>query len=276
MAAGSSTELPTTSRKRKADASWDLTTGQDALNLAMYKYLPETTDASKPEDVNGFVRYLEHERKVVIVDVQPGSLIITVERGSLQKLEELWKDYHAGCVNETAQKFLLTKEILNELGLLQVKLSTSIPDEEYSHCQKLLRTFDGECNYFYKYAVPLPLIRTYFSRCLAESGSLLSCSALLDQIAFFMDSHQSSRFKNLCYANQIRKKKPGGLHKCVFFFAFIVLLSGSAGKDLSLSEGDNDLSILSIRESTSGRNIEQTSVVTRFYALSPNLTLWPT
>lgn len=166
MAAGSSTELPTRSRKRKADASWGLTTEQDVLNLVGYKYL-QPTDASKPEDVNGFVRYLEYEVKVRIVDVQPGSLIITVECGSLQKLEELWKDYSAGCVNETAQKFLLTKEILNELGLLQVKLSTRIPDEKYSDCQELLRAFDGECNYFYKYVVPLPLIRVFlplFSR----------------------------------------------------------------------------------------------------------------
>ena len=40
----------------------------------------------------------------------------------------------------------------------------------------------------------------------------------------------------------------------------------SAGKDLPLSEGFNDLSILSVRESTSGHEIEQTPVATGVYA----------
>lgn len=176
MAARSSTELPTTSRKRK---SWGSTTGQDVLNLAIYKYL-QTTDGSNPKDVNGFVHYLEHVRKVVIVDVQPGSLIITVECGSFQKLKELWDDYCTGYVSKMAQKFLLTKNILNELGLSKVKFSTSIPRQKYRACHEQLRAFDsGEYNYIYEYVVSLPLIRTYFSCCSAESGSL-SCSALLD------------------------------------------------------------------------------------------------
>ena len=140
MAATSSTLLPTTSRKR----TWDFATGQEVLNLATYKYL-QTTDASEPED---FVYYLEHVRKVVIVDVQPGSLIITVECGSLQKLKELWDDYRNGYVSAVAQKFLLTKDIVNELGLSGVKFSTSIPSEKYRDCHDQLQAFDsGQCNY---------------------------------------------------------------------------------------------------------------------------------
>ena len=147
MAATSSAELLTASRKRKAEASWGFTTGQDVVNLAAYKYL-QTTDAS-----NGFVYYLEHVRKVVIVDVQPGSLIITVECGSLQILKELWHDYCTGYVSEMAQTFLLTKDILNELGISKVKFSTSIPMEKYKACHEQLQAFDsGECNYLHKYS----------------------------------------------------------------------------------------------------------------------------
>ena len=153
MTATSSAESLTTSRKRKAEASWGFTTGQDVLNLVMYKHL-QTTDVSKPEDLNGFVCYLVHERKVVIVDVQPGSLIITVKCSSLQILEELWRDYCTGYAGKMAQKFLLTKDILNELGLWKVKLSTSIPREKYRACHDQLRAFDsGECLYFYKHIV---------------------------------------------------------------------------------------------------------------------------
>jgi len=149
MAVTSSKVLPTTSRKR----TWDFATGQDVLNLAAYKYL-QTTDVCKPKDVNGFVYYLEHVRKVVIVDVQPGSLIITVECGSLQILKELWHDYCTGYVSKMAQKFLVTKDILWELGLWKVQLSTSIPRENYRACHDQLQVFDsGECLCFYKYVV---------------------------------------------------------------------------------------------------------------------------
>ena len=161
MAATNSTVLPTTSRKRKAEASWGFATGQDVLNLAAYKYL-QTTDASKPEDLNDFVRYLVHVRKVVIVDVQPGSLIITVECGSLQKLNELWHDYCSGHVSKMAQKFLLTKDVLNELGLSKIKFSTSLPRENYRACHEQLRAFDsGECNYCWRaLARQLPILYT--------------------------------------------------------------------------------------------------------------------
>ena len=43
-------------------------------------------------------------------------------------------------------------------------------------------------------------------------------------------------------------------------------LPASAGKDLPSSEGDNGLSILSVRESSSGHGIEQTPVATGFQA----------
>ena len=219
MAGRSSTELPTTSRKRKGDESWGSTTGQDVLNLAVYKYL-QTTEASNPKDVNGFVYYLQHVRKVVIVDVQPGSLIITVECGSLQKLEELWDDYCTGYVSEMAQKFLLTKHILNELGLSKVKLSTSIPREKYrAACHELLRVDSGEYNYFYQYVISPPLIRTHFSRSLVESGSFfyIVLRPTRSRLQSLEIVTRSSWFKNLCYANQIRKKVQCALHKSVFF-----------------------------------------------------------
>ena len=46
----------------------------------------------------------------------------------------------------------------------------------------------------------------------------------------------------------------------------IIPFSAFAGKDLPLSEENNDLSILFVRESTSGHEIEQTPVATGFQA----------
>ena len=97
----------------------------------------KTTDASS----NGFVDYLENARKVVIVDVQAGSLIITVECGSYETLDKLWKDYLSGHVNIMAHKHLVTKEILNELGLKEVKLTTTIPKKDYYAYREQLQYF---------------------------------------------------------------------------------------------------------------------------------------
>ena len=77
-------------------------------------------------------------RKAVIVDVATGSLMVTIECSSLDILEGLWKDYSAGRLNEMAQRFLVTEEILDEFALDKVKLTTTIKKEEYRACQDRL------------------------------------------------------------------------------------------------------------------------------------------
>jgi len=140
------TEIPNTTRQSQVEATKgfgsapSISNGgppstQDILNLVAFKYL-QTVDPSKLEDLNGFVYYMEKVRNVLIVDAQPGSLIITVKCPSLEILEELWNDYCTGRLNETAQKFLVTAEILMALGLRAVKLTTTILDEEYRACRE--------------------------------------------------------------------------------------------------------------------------------------------
>ena len=132
---------PITSRKRKAETGFP--TSQDVLNLAASKYL-KAIDPSKPEDLNGFVYYLEKVRKTLIVDTQSGSLIITVECSSVEILDELWYDYCNGFLNKMAQLFLMTEDVLKELGISEVKLTTTILEEEYGACRKYLLQYSGE------------------------------------------------------------------------------------------------------------------------------------
>ena len=147
---------PRRSRKRRVEESLDFSARQKFLKLAASK----TKDAS-----NGFVKYLVDEREAEIVDVRAGSLIISVECGSQQILDELWNDYCSGHMNGMAQKYLVTKEILNELGLTEVKLTTTIPEEEYSAYREQLQYFDsGEfygllltCLFFLIIDCPFPL-----------------------------------------------------------------------------------------------------------------------
>lgn len=139
------TEVPSTTHQPQGEAtegfgSAGIRNGappstQEILNLVAFKYL-QTIDPSKPEDLNGFVYYMEKVRNVLIVDARTGSLILTVKCPSLETLEELWNDYFTGHLNEMAQKFLVTADILKELGLTEVKLTTTILDEEYRACRE--------------------------------------------------------------------------------------------------------------------------------------------
>ncbi|XP_068747382.1 D-inositol 3-phosphate glycosyltransferase-like [Montipora capricornis] len=70
-----------------------------------------------------------------IIILARGSLIITVEVGSKKILEELWQDYQEGNLNQMAQKFLVTEELLEEFGLIEFKLTTFIAEGEYKTCQ---------------------------------------------------------------------------------------------------------------------------------------------
>lgn len=140
------TMVPITSHMLQADTGFP--TAQQVLNLAASKYL-KTIDPSKPEDLNGFVYYLEKVRKALIVDTQSGSLIITVECSSLEILDELWYDYYTGFLNKIAQKFLVTEEVLKELVLTEVKLTTTILEEEYRTCREHLLKRSGKFRSLY-------------------------------------------------------------------------------------------------------------------------------
>ena len=113
----------------------DLPSPQQVLNLVALKYF-QVNNPSTQEELNGFIEYMETVRQVIIVDAQPGSLIITVECSSSQILEELWEDYCTGHLNEMMQEFLVTEELLKELGLIEVKLALTISEEEYRACRE--------------------------------------------------------------------------------------------------------------------------------------------
>ena len=110
---------------------------QQILSLIASKYL-NNLNPSTPEDFNSFMLYMKQMREVIVVDCKPGSLIITVECGSLKILEELWQDYCTGHLGRVVQECLVTEDILKELGLSEIKLITTIDEKDYKDCQKYL------------------------------------------------------------------------------------------------------------------------------------------
>ena len=108
---------------------------QDVLNLIAVKYL-QNVNPTTVGQFNEFLDYIQNVRNSLILSVETGCLIITVECGSLQSLDQLWKDYRTGLLNDMAQKYLVTEDILKECGLLEVKLITTILEDDYKACQE--------------------------------------------------------------------------------------------------------------------------------------------
>ena len=93
------------------------------------------------------VNEVEEYLRKLGVDIQGnklGSLVITVSCSSLQVLERLWEDYCSGHLNEVVQQTLVTTEVLEELGLSEVKLKTIISEEEYKAYKEFFMQRSGK------------------------------------------------------------------------------------------------------------------------------------
>ena len=108
---------------------------QAVLNSIAHKCF-KVVDPTKPHELNGFLQYLTDVRKVLLVDSQPGSLILTVLCTSLKILDALWDDYCTGHLNDMAQKYLVTEDILKKFDLTELKLMTTIQKEDYLAARK--------------------------------------------------------------------------------------------------------------------------------------------
>ena len=128
------TTSPSTSLPTGADTKV-FPSAQEVLDRIATKCLKKV-DPSSSEELNAFIQYVENVRKALIVDVTTGSLIITTECSSLAILDELWKAYCIGYLNEMAQ-FLVTLDVLTRFGLTAVKLVTTIVEEEYEACREV-------------------------------------------------------------------------------------------------------------------------------------------
>ena len=86
---------------------------------------------------------MEEVRKVIVADIKKGSLIFTLECGSVKILDDLWEDYRTGHLNEVAQRYLVTDDILEEFGLSSLKLTSNIKEKDYKACRQHLVTNEG-------------------------------------------------------------------------------------------------------------------------------------
>ena len=106
------------------------------LNDIAFRYL-KSVEPSDRKEFGDFKQYLTDIRKILIVGIPQGCLIITVRCSSLQILDELWEGYCSGHQPKwNGAKCLVTKEILTEFGLKEAKPTTTIVEKEYRTCRQ--------------------------------------------------------------------------------------------------------------------------------------------
>ena len=109
---------------------------EKVLTVIADKYLKATPLRSK-DDLDSFLAYMR-EMRLIITGVRIGCLLITVKCDSLQILERFWEDYSSGRLGEVVQRCFVTEEILTELSLSELRLETTISEEEYKACKMFL------------------------------------------------------------------------------------------------------------------------------------------
>ena len=99
--------------------------------------------------VGAFLEYLELTYDVSCVTFNLGSLIISLDCKTLKGLDKLWNDYLSGHLNKVAKKHLVTYEMMKKLNRTKINLKTTIDEENYLNCRKVLMESSGEYKYFF-------------------------------------------------------------------------------------------------------------------------------
>ena len=77
-------------------------------------------------------------------DFEMSSLIIIFKCQSLKSLELLWSDYLSGHLDKMAERYLVTDEVKEKLNLETIRVKTTIEEENYLNCKKVLLECSGE------------------------------------------------------------------------------------------------------------------------------------
>ena len=117
----------------KAMAPTQFATTEQVLGFIAVNYI-QTTPPESRDEYDDFLTYM-NKMRTAITGISTGSLLITVKCDSLQILEKLWEDYLSGHLGEVIQRSFVTEEILREFNLTELKLETTISEEEYKACK---------------------------------------------------------------------------------------------------------------------------------------------
>ena len=100
--------------------------------------------------VRALIEFLERGYNLSQVALDVGSLIISLNCKTLKGLDHLWKDCCSGHLNKVAERYLVTDKMKRKLNLRNINLKTTIDEENYFNCRKVLMESSGEhqCMFF--------------------------------------------------------------------------------------------------------------------------------
>ena len=93
---------------------------------------------STADGVSALIEHIQDAYNLALKSVGEGSLEITFRCPSLESLESLWSDYQSGHLNNIAQGYHVTDDIKKKLNLENVRLETTIEEENYRICKEIL------------------------------------------------------------------------------------------------------------------------------------------
>lgn len=93
---------------------------------------------STADGVSALIEHIQDTYNLALKSVGVGSLEITFRCPSLVSLESLWSDYQSGHLNDIAESHLVTDDIKKKLNLENVRLETTIEEENYRICKEIL------------------------------------------------------------------------------------------------------------------------------------------
>ena len=100
--------------------------------------------------VGAFLEYLEVTYDVSCLTFNLGSLIISLDCKTFKGLDKLWNDHLSGHLSKVARTHLVDDEMIKNLNLRTINLKTTIDEENYLNCRKVLTESSGEhqCIFF--------------------------------------------------------------------------------------------------------------------------------
>ena len=93
--------------------------------------------------LKSFTDNLIETYEVLVLNVDKGSIVVSLRCPTIESLEHLWSDYRSGDLDKLAERYLLTDEMKKKLNLETSYLKTTIDEENYLNCKRAL-TCSGE------------------------------------------------------------------------------------------------------------------------------------
>ena len=96
--------------------------------------------------LKSFTGNLIETYEVLVLNVDKGSIVISLRCPTLESLEHLWSDYRSGDLDKLAERCLVTDDMKKKLKLETSYLKTTIGEENYLNCKKALMGLPSTCS----------------------------------------------------------------------------------------------------------------------------------